>query len=57
MVMLKQSKIFVGAFVAGVAALTIIAGAAMAQDSGQSGSCGCCKNMGQMHQPSGSTGR
>jgi hypothetical protein len=57
MVTLKQSEIFVGAFVAGVAALTIIAGAAMAQDSGQSGGCKCCENMGQMNQPSGSTGR
>lgn len=57
MVMPKQAKIFVGSLVASVAALTLIAGAVMAQDSGQSGGCGCCKNMGQMSQPSSSTSR
>jgi hypothetical protein len=56
MVTTNQAKILVGSFVAGAAVLTIMAGAAIAQNSGQSGGCGCC-NMGQMNQPSGSTGR
>ena len=45
---LKKSKVLVGLFVAGVTALTITAGSAMAADSGQSGGCECCKKMGQM---------
>lgn len=58
MATLKQSKIFVGALVAGVAALTIIAGAVMAQESGgESSGCACCENMGQMNRPSDSTGQ
>ncbi len=57
MAMLKQSKIFVGALVAGVASLTIIVGAVMAQDSGEAGGCACCENMGQMNRPSDSTGQ
>ena len=57
MATLKQSKIFVGALVAGVAALTIIAGAVMAQDNGESGGCACCENMGQMNRPSDSAGQ
>ena len=54
---LKKSKVLVGLFVAGVAALSITAGAAMAADGGQAGGCDCCKKMGQMQQPSSSTGK
>jgi hypothetical protein len=57
MTTLKQSKIFVGALVAGIAALTVIVGSVMAQDSGESGGCECCENMGQMNRPSDSTGQ
>lgn len=57
MAMLKQSKLFVGALVAGVASLTIITGAVMAQDNGESSGCACCENMGQMNRPADSTGQ
>lgn len=58
MVTSNQIKTLVGSFVVGAVALTIMAGTAIAQDSGQSGGCGCCDNMmGQMNQPSGSTGQ
>ncbi|MBW4463644.1 MAG: hypothetical protein KME47_25885 [Nodosilinea sp. WJT8-NPBG4] len=57
MATLKQSKIFVGALVAGIAALTVIVGSVMAQDSGESSGCECCENMGQMNRPSDSTGQ
>lgn len=48
--MSKQIKVLVGSLVAGVAVLNLIAGAAFAQDSKQSG-CECCKNMSQMPMP------
>lgn len=57
MAMLKQSKIFVGALVASVASLFIIAGAVMAQDSGESSGCACCEKMGQMDRPADSMGQ
>lgn len=46
--MSKQIKVLVGSLVAGVAALTLIAGSASAADSG----CGCCKKMNPMPMPS-----
>jgi hypothetical protein len=41
-------KVLVGSLLAGVAALTLVAGSASAEDSG----CACCKKMGSMPMPS-----
>jgi hypothetical protein len=49
--MSKQIKVLLNSFVLGVAALTLIAGAAVAEDSKPSG-CECCKKMSQMPMPS-----
>ncbi len=46
--MSKQIKVLVGSLVAGVAALTLIAGSASAADGG----CECCKKMNPMPMPS-----
>ena len=48
--MSKQIKVLLNSLVVGVATLTLIAGAAVAQDSKPSG-CECCKKMGQMSMP------
>jgi hypothetical protein len=48
--MSKQVKVLLNSLVVGVATLSMIAGAAVAQDSKPSG-CECCKKMGQMSMP------
>ena len=45
--MSNQIKFLVGSLVAGVAALTLVAGSASAAESG----CACCKKMGSMPMP------
>lgn len=52
--MSKQIKVLLNSLVVGVAALTMIAGAAVAQDGKPSG-CECCKKMGQMSMPTSSS--
>jgi hypothetical protein len=47
--MFKQIKVLTGLLVAGVAALTLVTGEVVAQDSKQS-DC-CCKKMGGMSMP------
>lgn len=48
--MLKKIKLLSGSLVATVAVLTLVAGAAFAEDSKPSG-CECCKKMSQMSMP------